>query len=224
MPRIRTIKPSLWESEKLGRLSVLARLNFIGLISLADDEGRGRGEKRFLIGHLHPYADAISETDFANSLDELEREGLVAFYTVDKARYYALPGFVAHQYINRPQASTIPSIPVDHALSGLFPVALRERSVSVNGGNGREGKGMEGKGLEWIGKLPEGFNPEEAQKLGELRMPFGEFKGVHVSSLPADRCRWLLHEWNGRKSIGEQLKRALELNIKIKEQECSRGK
>ena len=38
MARIRTIKPSLWDSEKIGRLQDFARLTFIGLISIADDE------------------------------------------------------------------------------------------------------------------------------------------------------------------------------------------
>lgn len=41
MARIRSLKPVIWESEKVGRMSALSRLNFIGLISLADDHGRG---------------------------------------------------------------------------------------------------------------------------------------------------------------------------------------
>ena len=42
MARRRMIDPNFWESEDVSRLSLFARLLFIGMISNADDEGRGR--------------------------------------------------------------------------------------------------------------------------------------------------------------------------------------
>ena len=41
MARKRMIDPAIWQSQDFSRLSMLAKLVFIGLFSYADDEGRG---------------------------------------------------------------------------------------------------------------------------------------------------------------------------------------
>jgi hypothetical protein len=56
-PRIRTIKPEMWADEKVGQLSRDARLLFVGLITMADDEGRLRGCPAAILGHVFPYDD-----------------------------------------------------------------------------------------------------------------------------------------------------------------------
>lgn len=42
-PRIRSIKPEMWQDEDFGLLDPEAQLLFIGLISHADDHGRFKG-------------------------------------------------------------------------------------------------------------------------------------------------------------------------------------
>jgi hypothetical protein len=111
VPRIRTIKPELWESERLGRLPVLARLTFIGLISMADDEGRGRGDPLFLRGRLHPYAGDVGAEEFGKAMDALVAAKLVMLYIVEECAYYKIPGWGEHQKIERPSKSRIPDIP-----------------------------------------------------------------------------------------------------------------
>lgn len=54
-PRIRTLKPELWQNEKVGDLSHGARLLFVGLITMADDEGRFRARPSVILGHVFPY-------------------------------------------------------------------------------------------------------------------------------------------------------------------------
>lgn len=56
----------------------------------------------------------------------------------------------------------------------------------------------------------------------EIVMPFGEFKGLRVIEIPADRCRWLLTEWEGRNSLGATLRRALTERVKIQDEERAR--
>lgn len=111
MARIRTVKPAMWSSEKLGRLSILARLTFVGLISQADDAGRGRGAPRFLMGAIHPYAADVTEEGLAQATTDLHTAALVQFYEVAGCRYYALPNWGEHQKIDRPYASVIPPPP-----------------------------------------------------------------------------------------------------------------
>ena len=146
MPRIRTIKPELWESEKFGSLTASARLTFIGLISLADDAGRGRAERRFLHGRLHPYSPDITIENLQGFLVEIQKSGLAFFYQAKGSTYYELPGFTEHQQINRPSKWRNP--PPD---KGSKP-ELREGSLSPQCGKGREGKGKEGKGEEGRGE------------------------------------------------------------------------
>ena len=83
MARIRSVKPDIWDSEKLGRKSILARLNFKGLISLADDEGRGRGNLEYLRGRLHAYAKDVNEKKFAEAIQELDSDNMAIFYEID---------------------------------------------------------------------------------------------------------------------------------------------
>lgn len=107
-PRIRSLKPEMWQDEKVGRLSLGARLLFVGLISLADDEGRFRALPVVMLAHVFPYdPGAVRKLDAWT--DELLGEGLIALYSADGTRYGLLPGFTEHQRINRPTPSELPA-------------------------------------------------------------------------------------------------------------------
>ena len=111
MARIRTIKPDFWEDEKVGRLADHDRLTFIGLISLADDEGRGRGDSTWLHGRLHPYSSTTHVQATEDSLRALADKCLVRLYSVNGESYYWIPNFKKHQRINRPTPSKLPPYP-----------------------------------------------------------------------------------------------------------------
>lgn len=55
----RMIDPNIWQSEDFSKLSTLGKLVFIGLFSLADDEGRGRCNPVFLKSTLFPYEEGM---------------------------------------------------------------------------------------------------------------------------------------------------------------------
>jgi hypothetical protein len=79
-PRIRTLKPETWQDEKIGRVSRDARLLFVGLITLADDDGRFRSLPTQVLGHIFPY-DADAPKKLERWMRELTDEGLVVIYT-----------------------------------------------------------------------------------------------------------------------------------------------
>src|SRR5262245_31581941 len=108
MARIRTLKPEFWEDEKVGGLSVLDRLNFIGLTSLADDEGRGCGAVDWLKSRLHPYDKTLRRPIIEASLRKLEDVGVVVFYEIDGQRFYQVINFTKHQKIDRKTPSKFP--------------------------------------------------------------------------------------------------------------------
>ena len=103
--RIRSIKPFIWEDEKLGSVSREARLLFVGLITLADDQGRFRATTTVIVGHVYPY-DRDAPRRIPRWMHELADAGLVELY--GDSAYGWLPGWEKHQRISHPSPSLIP--------------------------------------------------------------------------------------------------------------------
>jgi hypothetical protein len=108
MGRIRTIKPEFPQSESVGKLSRDARLLFIQLWTIADDEGRCRAASRMLASLLYPYDDDVSRL-IDGWLDELEKNGQVRRYEVDGSTYLEIVKWLDHQKIDRPSKSKMPA-------------------------------------------------------------------------------------------------------------------
>ncbi len=107
MARIRTIKPEFPQSESMGRVSRDARLCFVLLWTLADDEGRARGNSRMLASLLFPYDDDAPGL-IDDWLAELEGEGCIDRYMVDGTAYLQVRKWLSHQKIDRPSPSKVP--------------------------------------------------------------------------------------------------------------------
>lgn len=142
MPRrIRSIKPSFFEDEKLAKASDQARLMAVTLISLADDEGRGRGAVEVLATEAWKYHLGTAVAKTVAACDELSHIGFVKFYEHDGERLYFIPKFLKHQNINRPTKSVFPP----------FAGGITEGSVRPHGGIS---VGEEGRGGERITRAP----------------------------------------------------------------------
>lgn len=100
----------MWADERIGALSRDARLLFVGLVTMADDEGRFRALASGILGHCFPY-----DEDAANKLKkwvgEIKESGMVSFYVVDGVPYGAFRHWTKHQRVNRPSESELPSPP-----------------------------------------------------------------------------------------------------------------
>lgn len=108
MARIRTIKPEFPQSETMGKLSRDARLLFIQLWTIADDEGRARASSRMLASLLYPYDDdAKGQMD--GWLEELERLGCIRCYEADGSSYLEIVNWLKHQKIDKPSKSRLPA-------------------------------------------------------------------------------------------------------------------
>lgn len=111
MARIRTIKPSFWGSRPIARLSNDARLLVVGLISMADDDGRFLASPSAINGFIFPN-DEIPPAKTRKWLAEITASGLVREYG-DDVRYGCFPTWHEHQVINRYTPSTLPAPPVE---------------------------------------------------------------------------------------------------------------
>ena len=167
MPRIRTIKPEFPQSETVGKLSREARLLFIMLWTISDDEGRLRASSRMLASLLYPYDDDARDL-IDVWLDELEREQCVARYVVDGSTYLVILNWLKHQKIDKPTKSRFPA-PDEHSRALAKP---REASTTDLGprtkDQDQEGKGKDrGGGVDTRAREPEPPKPASKSLISE---------------------------------------------------------
>lgn len=100
MARIRTIKPSFWDSPGIETLEPMWRLLYIAMWNWADGEGRGKAEARELLGFAFPRDEELTVGEFRRGLGEVRRVFGVYFYRVDGRAFYAIPSWHEHQKID----------------------------------------------------------------------------------------------------------------------------
>lgn len=141
MARIRTVKPEFFTSLTVTRVSLGARLTFIGLWTYCDDEGRGRDEPRLVKAALWPLDDGVSADTVDAHLTELSAARLIERYEVEGAHYIAIRNWGEHQKIDRPRTSIIPA-PPQRRVTDREPSTKPRRKHA-------EPSLLEGKGKEW---------------------------------------------------------------------------
>jgi len=126
------IDPSIWSDEKLGLLSPLHRLLFIGLFSNADDEGRLPGHPNYIKSLIFPYDNDITPQNVEAMLNDLNRKGFILTYMVNGQRYIQVVNFLKYQKINRPTPSKIPPPPVETTVKNATS-CFSESSLNTHG-------------------------------------------------------------------------------------------
>jgi hypothetical protein len=191
MARIRTIKPEIWLSPQVMNLSLPARLLFIGLITQADDQGRGIADPRRLKAAVLP-ADDVTASQVEEWLREIAAQRLAVLYeSTAHGRLYSLPSWFQHQSINKPKSSAYPPVP------GVVPDADGSDTEGIpdeyrTSPGGSEGKGTEGKGARAQARATPARSPDPAKP--------PEVQGLDVEAW----ARWLSY----RRDIGKPIKAA----------------
>ena len=108
MARRRMIDPNFWTSEDVSRLSILGRVLLLGMISIADDEGRGRANINYLKSTIFPYDD-IRTADLEKALLDISRNISVVLYDVAHSKYYAFTNWKKWQRVDKPRPSIFPN-------------------------------------------------------------------------------------------------------------------
>lgn len=107
-PRIRSLKPEIWQSADFMALSPVGRLAFIALITLADDDGRLKMTAAHLVATtLHD----AEPGELSRQLALMERLDMIACYQVDGRDYIALINWRHHQRVDHPSVSRFPAPP-----------------------------------------------------------------------------------------------------------------
>lgn len=132
-PRIRTIKPELWQDEKIGELTRDQRILLLGLITMADDEGRLRALSSLILGQVFPWDADVSPVKLRRWMAAIEDTGLVVQYEHDGKPYAAFRHWKRHQRINRPSPSLLPPPPDPEIAAANAVAEFSERDVSDHG-------------------------------------------------------------------------------------------
>lgn len=106
----RMIYTKIWTSEQFGKLSDRAKLLFIGSITLADDDGRLRGNPAYLRGQVFPYDENMAVSEVLRLRNEVEKSGLISVYSIDGCEYIQHPKWTDYQIIRKDlyKGSTLP--------------------------------------------------------------------------------------------------------------------
>lgn len=148
MPRQRFIWPSFWDDPDTAKLPADERLFFVGLFSLADDEGRLLGELAWLRSHIWQYHDVALEFVRRVRDNVVKANSNVVLYQVDGVEYIALLKWKEYQKPKYPTPSKLPP-PPERAVadlpqdSGNVSGSLPENSAMGWVGLGRDGMGKE---------------------------------------------------------------------------------
>ena len=160
MARRRMIDPNIWESEDYAQLGVLAKLVFIGMISNADDEGRGRASAVYLRSKVFPYDESIRSQDVSDALDEISSSLSVMFYRLNGNEYYAMRNWKKWQRVDKPQPSNIPPYDVSICEMMRNSRSVSEAEEGCNDANGDESESFPTDS----GLAPEQFPPKRKEE------------------------------------------------------------
>jgi len=119
------LDPGIWTDEGFLEMSMAARLLFIGLVSHADDEGRGVASPRSLRAKVFP-GDVLSDEEIRSLKDEVATHVRCMFYEHEGGEYYELGKWKSHQSVQHAKDSTYPSS------NGTVTVQSRDSTLHSN--------------------------------------------------------------------------------------------
>lgn len=114
MARIRSVKPEFFRSEELAPLSRDARLAFIGLWTIADDEGYYAYHPKILAADLYPLDDDVSAADVEKWIQELVDAGEVCLFEVAGKRFLHVVRWAEYQKVDHKGRRATPDCPKPH--------------------------------------------------------------------------------------------------------------
>ena len=95
----RIIKESICTSESLAELSDFEFRLWVGLITQADDAGRGDARPAIIKGRVFPLRERVTVKEIDNALHGLAAKGCVSLYMVGGRPYFWFPTWSEHQRI-----------------------------------------------------------------------------------------------------------------------------
>jgi hypothetical protein len=140
MARIRTVKPEHWSDKGLTQLSLPAHLLWIGTWNFSDDEGVFENDPVLIKSNIFPRRTDVRVEQVSQWLDQIIKARYIIPFVFDNVSYFIHRTFKAHQKIDRPNPSKVPTELIKKVLDDNSTIARRSLS-SVEESIGEESKG-----------------------------------------------------------------------------------
>lgn len=95
----RLIKESLCTSDRIASLSDFEFRLWVGLITQADDAGRGDARPAIIKGSVFPLRERVTAKDIDIALHGLAAKGCISLYNVGGKSYFLFPTWAEHQRV-----------------------------------------------------------------------------------------------------------------------------
>ena len=95
----RIIKESTFTSDRIAELSDFEFRLWVGLITQADDLGRGDARPAIIKGRVFALRERVTNKDIASALHALAAGGCITLYEVGGRPYYLFPSWAEHQRV-----------------------------------------------------------------------------------------------------------------------------
>lgn len=95
----RMLYSKIWSSTQFASLSDRAKLLFIGMVTLADDDGRLIANPAYLRGQVFAFDEDLQISDIKEVRNEIEKNNLIEVYEVDGIEYIQHPNWEKYQVI-----------------------------------------------------------------------------------------------------------------------------
>lgn len=103
---------SLWQNEDFAKLSDKAKILYIGTITIADDDGKLKGNSLLLKGQVFPLDEKVTSEHVRQYLNELVKAKLVNFYKIENQYFIQHPNWKKFQVLRKDlyKPSSIPDV------------------------------------------------------------------------------------------------------------------
>lgn len=204
--RTRTVRAGFWSDEDLAELPLLIRLVFLGLMAMADREGRFENRPRRIKRLLFP----CDDVDIAGAVTALAAAGFIKLYVVDGQQLAEIRNFTKHQRPHPDEArSVLPPIPLDPMVSDGTSADLSDSpsgpSASSTSSETSEPSGDHVRGGG--GRLGADHTNSASPKSASPTNPESESKSSRRRRLPAD---WKPNGQHRRLAFQEKVNLATE--------------
>lgn len=161
MARIRSIWPSICQSQDMANLPAHLERTYVRLWTHCDDEGRAVDNPRLIKAALYPLNDEQTWEVVDRELSDLEQQGLIARYEIDDVRYLAVLAWDKYQRPQKKVQSKFPPVPDSYVRpTGRLPDASAN-GKALDLGDG-DGDGV-GNGVAPVSRSRRGTTNEEAR-------------------------------------------------------------
>jgi len=123
----RMVYLKIWSSVQFASLSDRAKILFIGMLTLADDDGRLIANASYLRGQIFSFNEEMEISDIKESRREIKDKNLIEVYEVDGVEYVQHPNWEKYQIIRADlySPSTLPN------RNGIVTKPLRSSNEAV---------------------------------------------------------------------------------------------